>query len=211
MTQQADQIRDRRQHQAMPGGSHDRLIRFLATALPAGVGAVAAVMIVAPLFPRGEISFLLDRNKVAVTNERLRMDRAMYRGEDAQGRPFSVTAGSAVQHAAALPVVDLDDLAARIMLSDGPAELRAGEGAYNFDENAVRVQGPVDFRTADGYRLTTRDVNIDLKRQQVRGAGGVAGTVPSGTFRADRIYADLEQRTVALDGNARLRMQGAPQ
>jgi len=209
MTQQADQIRDRRRHQAMPGGSHDRVVRFLATALPAGVGAIAAVMIVAPLFPRGEISFLLDRNKVAVTGERLRMDRAMYRGEDSRGRPFSVTAGSAVQRTE-VSVVELDDLAARIMLSDGPAELKAQEGAYDFNANAVRVQGPVNFRAADGYRLTTGDVNIDLKRQQVTGAGGVTGAVPSGTFSANRIYADLENRTVALEGNARLRMQGAP-
>lgn len=210
MTQQADQIRDRRQHQAMPGGSHDRLVRMLATVLPAGVGAIVAIMIVAPLFPRGEISFLLDRNKVAVTTERLRMDHAMYRGEDARGRPFSITAGSAVQRTAAIPVVEMDDLAARILLTDGPAELKARDGAYDFDENAVRVRGPVDFRAADGYRLTTSDVKIDLKRQQVSGSGGVAGAVPSGTFSADRIYADLEQRTVALDGHARLRMQGRP-
>ena len=210
MTQQADQIRDRRQHQAMPGGSHDRLVRMLSTVLPAGVGAIVAIMVVAPLFPRGEISFLLDRNKVAVTTERLRMDHAMYRGEDSRGRPFSITAGSAVQRTAAIPVVEMDDLAARILLTDGPAELKARDGAYDFDENAVRVRGPVDFRAADGYRLTTSDVKIDLKRQRVSGSGGVAGAVPSGTFSADRIYADLEQRTVALDGHARLRMQGRP-
>ena len=214
MTQQADQIRDRRQHQALPGGSHDRLVRLLATVLPAGVGAIVAVMIVAPLFPRGEISFLLDRNKVAVTTERLRVDHAMYRGEDARGRPFSVTAGSAVQRTASVPIVELDDLVARILLTDGPAELKARDGVYDFNENAVRVRGPVDFRAADGYRLTTSGVKIDLKRQLVSGgggpAGGVAGAVPSGTFSADRIYADLEQRTVALDGHARLRMQGGP-
>jgi len=30
--------------------------------------------------------------------------------------------------------------------------------------------------------------------------------VPSGTFTADRLVADLEDRTVTLEGNARLRM-----
>ena len=208
MTEQADQIRDRRQHAALPGGMHDRVVRVLASVLPAGVGAVLAVMFVAPLFPRGEISFLLDRNKVAVTAERLRVDQAMYRGEDSRGRPFSVMAGSAVQRTARVPVVELTNLSARILLTDGPAELKAGDGSYDISANAVAVRGPVDFRAADGYRLTTSDVNIDLKSQKVSGKGGVAGAVPSGTFSADRIFADLENRTVALDGHARLRMQG---
>jgi len=210
MTEQADQIRDRRHHFALPGGSHDRLVRFLATALPAGIGAVLAVMIIAPLFPRGEISFLLDRNKVAVTRERLRIDHAMYRGEDARGRPFSVTAGNAVQRSAKVQVVQMDDLAARILLTDGPAELKARDGSYNLTENAILVNGPVDLRAADGYRMTTNNVRIDLKQQHVTGSGGVAGAVPSGTFTAQKIEADLEQRTVALEGRARLRMQGKP-
>lgn len=208
MTEQADQIRDRRQHFALPGGSHDRIIAFLAKALPAGIGAVLAVMIIAPLFPRGEISFLLDRNKVAVTRERLRIDQAMYRGEDARGRPFSVTAGSAVQRSASVQTVQMTDLAARILLSDGPAEIKAPDGAYDVRRNALDVRGPVDIRAADGYRMTTDNVHIDLKTQQVTGAGGVAGAVPSGTFSAGRIEADLEKRTVALQGRARLTMQG---
>lgn len=207
MTDAADLIRDKRRHYALPGGSHDRLVRFLATALPAGVGAILAVMLIAPLFPRGEISFLLDRNKVAITTERLRIDNAMYRGEDSRGRPFSVTAGHASQKTAAVPVVQMGDLAARILLTDGPAELRAAQGAYDFRQNRVDVPGALDFRAADGYRMTTSDVSIDLRRQYVTGANGVMGAVPSGTFSADRITVDLEARSVALDGHARLRMQ----
>lgn len=210
MTHQADLDRNRRRLFALPGGSHDRVVRFLSTALPAGIGAVAAVMVIAPLFPRGEISFLLDRNKVALTSERLRVEQAMYRGEDNRGRPFSVTAGHAVQRTASVPVVQLDDLNARILLQDGPAELKAGSAQYDLRRNAIDVAGPIDFRAADGYRLTTGKVLIDLRRQNVTGTGGVAGAVPSGTFSADRIEADLNNRVVALRGRARLRMQGKP-
>lgn len=210
MTEQADQIRDRRRHFALPGGSHDRIVALLAKALPAGIGAIVAIMVIAPLFPRGEVSFLLDRNKVAITTDRLRMDHAMYRGEDARGRPFSVTAGSAVQRSASIKVVEMDDLAARILLTDGPAEIKARDGSYDLGQSALDVRGPVDFRTVDGYRLTTSNVHINLKDQQVTGSGGVAGALPSGTFSADRIEADLENRTVALQGRARLTMQGKP-
>jgi Uncharacterized protein conserved in bacteria len=210
MTHAADLVRDRRQRFALPGGSHDRLVSLLAKGLPAGIGAIVAVMVVAPLFPRGEISFLLDRNKVAVTEERLRVDNAMYRGEDAQGRPFSVTAGNAAQKDASMAVVQMNDLTARILLKDGPAELHARDGDYDFGRNLMNIRGPVDFRAADGYRFTTTNVAIDLRNKTAVGSGGVAGAVPTGTFRADRIEADLEARTVALQGRARLTMQGGP-
>ena len=93
-TNRAKELRSQRQHFATPGGSHDKLIGFLARALPMGVGVVAALMIITPLSPRGEVSFLLDRNAVSVIEERLSVDNAMYRGRDDNGRPFSITAGA---------------------------------------------------------------------------------------------------------------------
>jgi lipopolysaccharide export system protein LptC len=206
MTVQADLIRDKRQHFAAPGGFHDRLVGFLAKALPAGIGVVAAVMILTPLSPRGEISFLLDRNKVAVTPERVHVDKAMYRGEDNHGRDFVLTAGSAIQPSPASPLLEMKNLLARIQLNDGPAELQAPGGSYNFNTGQVAVPGPVDFSAADGYHMTTQNVDINLKTKRIEGSGGVSGTVPAGTFSADRISGDLGERTLALQGNARLRM-----
>lgn len=206
MTQAADQIRDQRRQWAAPGGSHDRLVRMLARWLPGAVGMVAATMIIGPLFPKGEISFLLDRTKVAMTSERLRVADAMYRGEDDKGRPFTVTAGSAVQASSREPIVSMRYLAARIRMADGPAQLSAVAGDYDYDAETVSVTGPVTFTAADGYRMTTSHVAIDLKGRQITGSGGVNGAVPAGTFSAERIVADLEARTVALEGNARLQM-----
>lgn len=207
MTQAADIIRDKRRHWAAPGGSHDRKVRILAAWLPGLVGVVAAAMIVGPLFSGGELSFLLDRNKVAVTNERLRVNNAMYRGEDKEGRPFTLTAGSAVQVSAQEPIVWMDNLAARIRLTDGPAELTAVRGGYNYAAEMVDVIGPVVFTAADGYRITTANVSIDLKGRKVSGSGGVSGSIPAGTFSADRLSADLDNRILTLDGNVQMRFE----
>ena len=206
MTVLADQIRSKRRSFANPGGSHDRLVRTLAVALPAGIGVLAAIMVFSPLSPRGEVSFLLDRNKVAMVDDRLRVDRAMYRGADNLGRPFSITAGSAVQHTAENPVVTMRELVARILLTQGPAVLSANSGAYDMDAQKMRIFGPVMFATADGYRMTAQDVDIDVLNQRMASRGRVSGEVPAGTFTADRIVSDLDARTVTLDGHARLRM-----
>ncbi len=206
MTAQADLIRDKRRHFATPGGFHDKLISFLAKALPAAIGLVAAVMILSPLSPRGEIGFLLDRNEVAVTDQRIKVDEAAYRGRDAQGRTFVVTAGSAVQASSDTPVVEMDDLVAKMQLKEGPAQLSAEQGFYNFDIEQITVAGPVNFTAVDGYSMVTNNVRIDLDTRTAVGSGGVEGSVPTGTFRADRIIADLDERNVTLEGNARLRM-----
>jgi lipopolysaccharide export system protein LptC len=54
--------------------------------------------------------------------------------------------------------------------------------------------------------MTMRNISIDLNARKASGAGGVQGSVPTGTFQADRIKADLDARTVALEGNAHMRM-----
>jgi lipopolysaccharide export system protein LptC len=206
MSQQADQIRDRRRAFAAPGSPLDRAVRVLAVALPAAIGAVVAAMLIAPLSPRGEVSFILDRNKVDVADERLRVDNAMYRGEDNRGRPFSLSAGEAVQASARVPVVRLQDLTARMLLSEGPAVLSAPAGRYDIERQSVMIDGMVNFVAADGYRLSARGVSVSLPERSLLGQGQVEGSVPAGTFRADRIRADLDERTVTLEGNARLRM-----
>lgn len=205
-TSEAKALRSRRQHFAAPGGNHDRLVAFLARALPMGVGVLAALMIITPLSPRGEVSFLLDRNSVSVIDERLSVDNAMYRGRDNQGRPFSITAGEAVQRSSAEGKVRMDDLMAQLLLQDGPARLMAPGGVYDIDEEVVSVDGELRVRTADGYSMTASGVAFNLDTRTMSGDDGVEGAVPAGTFSADTMRGDLEARTIVLDGNARLRM-----
>ncbi|MEE4207352.1 MAG: LPS export ABC transporter periplasmic protein LptC [Erythrobacter sp.] len=205
-TDEARELRSRRQHFAAPGGSHDRLVNFLARALPVGVGIVAGLMVITPLSPRGEVSFLLDRNRVAVIDERLSVDNAMYRGRDDRGRPFSLMAGEAVQRSSAEGLVRMQDLVAQILLPEGPARLAAEGGVYDIDREVVDVLGPVRLTAADGYSMTARGVSVDLRERVMAGDEGVEGAVPAGTFSADTIRADLGARTIALEGNARMTM-----
>lgn len=205
-TSQARILRSRRQRFAAPGGSHDRLVGILARTLPMGVGVIAALMIITPLSPRGEVSFLLDRNKVALIDERLSVDNAMYRGRDNQGRPFSLTAGEAVQRSSTEGLVRMRDVVAQLLLADGPARLSAAGGTYDIDAETVAVNGPVRLTASDGYAMVARGVSVDLRARTMQGDGGVSGEVPAGTFSANTLSADLAARTITLEGNARFTM-----
>lgn len=205
-TSRAQALRSKRQDFATPGGSHDKLVGFLARALPMGVGVLAALMIITPLSPRGEVSFLLDRTKVSVIDERLSVDNAMYRGRDDSGRPFSITAGEAVQRSSAEGKVRMENLLAQLLLEDGPAQLSADGGVYDINSEVVDVTGTVRVRTADGYAIQASGVAFNLETRTMIGSNGVEGAVPAGDFSADTMRGDLDARTISLDGNARLTM-----
>lgn len=206
MTIGADLLRNRRRAKAAPGGAHDRMIRFLFSALPIGVGMITAVMVVSPIFPHGEVSFLLDRNKVAIAKERLAVTAASYRGTDDKGRAFELNAGQAVQHSAQVPIVEMRQLNASLSMADGPAIVEAPSARYDLNREVMQVAGPVRLSEGDGYRMQTSDVAINLKNRRATATGGVTGTVPAGTFSAERMSADISERKIVLEGRARLRM-----
>ncbi len=92
MSRLADSQRTIRQLWALPGGSHDRTVRVLKVVLPAAVGVLAAFLISAPFAMQGEVSFLLDKREVDLAGERMKVNEALYRGKDSNGRPFSIRA-----------------------------------------------------------------------------------------------------------------------
>jgi lipopolysaccharide export system protein LptC len=189
---------------ARPGGFHDVLVRLLKVVLPIAVGGLVAYLLLSPLGKDKEASFLLDKTKVEVAHERLKMEAAQYRGLDNEGRPFSVDAAKAVQATSSVPIVDINGMAARIDLKDGPGMLQAGRARYHMDRQTVDVVGPILVTIADGYRLETRDVNVDLNKHQLSGRHGVEGKMPLGSFTAGTMAVDLPNRTVKLGGGAHL-------
>ena len=206
MADVAVQGRSSRRSWAAPGSRHDRLVSIARIVLPIGIGVMVAFLLLAPLMNVGEASFVLDKNKVEVAKERLKIQAAQYRGEDQKGQPFDLTAKSAIQHSSAEPIVQLSDLSARVQLSDGPANIHADSGVYDMDSEKVKLNGPLNFTGPNNYDLKTQDATIDLKTRQMQSGGAVTGTTSQGTFSANSMHADMENRTVTLDGNARLRI-----
>ena len=86
------------------------------------------------------------------------------------------------------------------------AQITAQLGSYNYDTKKVAVDSEVKVVASDGYRMNTRGVSVDLDKKTMVGSGGVEGATSAGTFSADSMHADLNARTVDLQGRARLHM-----
>ncbi len=207
MSDAAAKERVRKQGWAAPGGLHDFLVRLLKVLLPSLIGVLLAYLALAPLQKGRDISFILDKNKVDVARERMRVESARYRGQDNEGRPFTIDASSAVQATSNDPIVEILGMSAEIGLDKGPATLRADKGRYDMEAQKVDVIGPILFTAADGYRLQTRDVAVDLNTRALESRGSVEGTMPLGRFSANKLEANLPQKKVVLSGRARLHIK----
>lgn len=194
---------------AIPGAAHDRVVTALKIGLPALIGVVLAFLVFAPLEEKQEISFLLDKNKVEQAEERMTVRAAQYRGLDNRGRPFVLNAQQALQQNGR-SVVEIADMNAEMQLENGPARIQAGRARYDMNAERVQVSGPVLLTGADGYRMETRDVNVNLRERRMASDGAVEGSMPLGTFSGGRIEVDVPSRTVVLTGRPRLHIvQGA--
>ena len=195
---------------AEPGSGHDKLIRWTKIGLPAAVGVLVAVLALAPLDKKGDVSFILDKNKVQSAPERMRVEAARYSGTDDKGQLFEIVANRAIQRSSDNPLVDIHGMMARLNQNQGPVLIAANQGRYNIDTQQVAIDGPVKVAGTDGFRLNTSNVHVDLKQRQLASQGPAQGGMRLGEFRANRISADLGEHKVVLDGGARLKIvQGA--
>ena len=75
-------LRSPRQVWAAPGSRHDRVVGLARIGLPTAIGVLTAFLVMAPLTAGGDVSFVLDKNKVEVAQERMKLQAAQYRGQD---------------------------------------------------------------------------------------------------------------------------------
>jgi lipopolysaccharide export system protein LptC len=206
MAEAAAKQRVSKQRWAEPGSWHDWLVKWTKVILPSAVGVLIAVLALAPLGKKSDVSFILDKKKVQNAPERMRVEQARYVGTDEKGQQFTMTANRAVQPSSEVPIVDIRGMFARLNMPQGPLLIAANQGRYNLDTQSVMIDGPVKVAGGDGYKLATRDVTVDLKKKQLASSGPVAGAMRLGQFQAGQLHANLDNRTVVLDHGARLKI-----
>ena len=160
----------------MPGSAHDRLVRWSKIALPSAVGVLIAVLALAPLDKKGDVSFILDKKKVENAPERMRVEAARYIGTDNKGQQFVIAANRAIQRSSDVPIVDISGMFARLGAGARAAADRAPTRAATISTRSrSRSTGRCKVAGPDGYRLATRDVTVDLKQRKLASAGPVVG------------------------------------
>jgi lipopolysaccharide export system protein LptC len=210
LSEAANRQHEIKRHWAEPGSRHDLVIRATKYGLPVIIVVLVVLLAIAPFEKRGDVSFILDKNKVEEAQERMRVEQARYVGEDNKGQKFEIIADRAVQPSSNIPVVKVEGMRARLNLTRGPLNIAALRGRYDLEQEEMLIDGPVRVVGPDGYRLATRDVRVDLDKRTMQSRGAVSGEMQLGQFQAGNLSADLDERTVRLNGGVRLKIrQGA--
>jgi lipopolysaccharide export system protein LptC len=210
VSEAADRKHEIKRHWAEPGGRHDAVIRAVKFGLPAVIVVLLILLAIAPFEKRGDVSFILDKNKVDEAKERMRVEQAHYVGEDNKGQKFEIVADRAVQQESNVPVVMIEGIRGRLSLARGPLSIAALKGRYDLEAEQVLVDGPLRVAGPDGYQLATRDVRVDLDKRMLQSRGPVSGSMRLGEFQAGNLSADLDERVVRLNNGVRLKIrQGA--
>src|SRR5438270_10391051 len=79
-----------KQRWAEPGSGHDRIVRWTKILLPSAVGVLIAVLALAPLDKKGDVSFILDKKKVQSAPGRIGVEAGRYNGTDDKGQLFEI-------------------------------------------------------------------------------------------------------------------------
>ena len=210
MSEAAHRQQEIKRHWAEPGSRHDAVIRATKYGLPVVIVVLVFLLAIAPFEKRGDVSFILDKNKVEEAHERMRVEQARYVGEDNKGQKFEIVANRAVQQSSNVPVVTIEGMRARLNLTRGPLGIAALKGRYDLEQEEMLIDGPVQVVGPDGYRLATRDVRVDLDKRTMQSTGPASGAMQLGQFQAGNLSADLDERTVRLNNGVRLKIhQGA--
>ena len=210
MSEAAIRTRAAKRRWAEPGSRHDRVVKIAKIGLPLAGAALLALLVVSPFEREGDVSFILDKKDVEKSEERMRIESARYVGEDDNGHKFVIRAERAIQPTSDEPLVNIMGVRAKLDLADGPVGMAALKGQYDLDRKLIAVTGPIHVAGPNDYDLRTRDVTVDLASRELRSEGPVSGRIELGQFKAGRLAADLDNRTVTLDRGVRLKIeQGA--
>ncbi|MEO0411456.1 MAG: LPS export ABC transporter periplasmic protein LptC [Pseudomonadota bacterium] len=190
------------------GGRYDKAIRVLRTLFPCLAIAVVLATAAYPIFAAKETSFVLARNTIEASEDRLRMINPRYSGVDASGRPFEVRAASAVQPRGIADAVTLTRIGAMMTLKNNAViEIDAETGIYSTAEETLNMTAPVLVTTSSGYRIDAKETQVDLDDHLVSSRQSVVAAGPLGVFRADGFESQIEDDTLVFIGNVTATLQ----
>lgn len=172
---------------------HSRRVRHLRFVLPIA-GLVVVFTIILAVVVRHTIGIDIDLTTSGIEDGKLVMSNPKLNGFDAQRRPYSLTARTAVQSIEDPTRVELNAIDARLPMGDDVwANVVAGNGTFDANTKRLELGGKVTVTTSQGMTLKLDDAYIDLE---------------AGAMDSDRpIQFDSDQASIT-SGALRIRENG---
>ena len=177
---------------------------LLPVAALALLSSVALWPEIARVRDQGRIAF---RRAFSVEPDSGRMKQARYRGVDERGRPFTVTAESALQNG---PVrIDLTDPKGDLVTESGSwVMVEARDGVYIQRAGQLDLSRDVTLYRDDGTTMRTQSASVDVRQGAATSSEMTHAEGPFGTLDAQGFTLVDKGAAIQFHGPAKLVMNG---
>lgn len=189
---------------------YSRFVSLMKFALPVGAVAILmAVLVYSGLFDtrdKLDISF----RDVSLPNDDLRMITPRVAGLDSDGRPYFITADTAIQNLNVPEEISLQNLQADLKFVQGTdwLSLASNSGLLNTHTELLKLDEQVDIFSTWGYEFHAQSAEINFKQGIITSSQPVQGHGPIGTLRADSMRADNATQTIHFEGRVKMKIYG---
>lgn len=169
---------------------HSRFVRFLRMAIPAGILAVAGIIIVATFFNPFRLiaNFPIDPGKVSLSGTRVVMESPRLSGFTSDGRPYDLVARAAVQDITKPEFLELSDIVAHVDQKDGQhVDIQSVNGLYNTKSELLKLNDHIVLVTSSGYEAYLSEATVTVGSGLIVSESPVSVKLPNGWLNSKRL------------------------
>ncbi len=169
---------------------HSRFVRFLRFAIPAGIVAVAAVILVATFYNPFRLiaAFPIDPGKISLSGTKIVMELPRLNGFTADSRPYELTARAAAQDITKPEVLELKDVSAQVELRDGQhVTIKSVNGIYDTKGELLKLNDHITLNSTSGYEGRLSEATVNVTSGNVVSESPVEVKLPNGFLNANRL------------------------
>jgi lipopolysaccharide transport protein LptA len=181
---------------------HSRFVRFLRLAVPAGIVAIVAILVVATFFNPARLftSFPIDPGKVSLSGTKIIMELPRLNGFTNDSRPYEITAHTAAQDLTKPDILELKDIIARSELKDGQhVTITSINGIYDTKGESLRLTDHITVNTTSGYEAHLSEATVNTANGNIVSENPVELKLPKGFLNANRLEV-MENGALILFG-----------
>lgn len=144
--------------------------------------------------------------EVSSVNNDLRMVSPRVDGLDKSGRPYLMTADTAIQASDNPNLMNLDNVQADLKMSNQGdwVSLNAVSGLLNTETEFLQLHQKIDIYASSGYEFHGTSADVNLREGTLASSEPVHGHGPLGTLRADSMTANNKTGVIVFTGNVKM-------
>ncbi len=141
------------------------------------------------------------------SNGKLTMANPKLDGFTKDNRPYSMKAARAIQDADKTGVIQLEDITAKLPLSDKNwANVEAKRGVFNKDKNTLDINSPMTITTADGMTANLKSAFVNIGKGNLETSDPVDITLQTSHISADTMSIEDRGKVLVFDKKVRVTM-----